>query len=80
MSDLFLVDVNIAAITCHKPNDHVEAGRLSRSVRPQQTNDLATTYFDGYVCHHRSLFVALIEGVRRERAFGVFVVGRFVHH
>ena len=54
ISDLLIVKEDSSGIRNDKSGDHIEAGRLSRSVRTEESNDLSLVHFHRNPFHNSS--------------------------
>ena len=60
------VEVHGAGITCDEADDHVEARRLARAVRPEQADDLSAAHGEAYIVDDQAVSVAFRESARGE--------------
>ena len=61
------VDIDLAGISGHESDHHVEAGGLAGPVGPEQANDFAGADAEGDVLDHSTRFVAFFQVVGGER-------------
>ncbi len=55
----FVLEKDLSVVGLDESHDHVKGGGLSRTVRPQQADDLALVDVDGYVVDHGACLVFL---------------------
>src|ERR1700704_2217784 len=63
MTDLFAVQLNPAVVHRNQPDDHVEACRLARAIRPEQADDFSARHLERYVLDDNSGAVTFLEAV-----------------
>lgn len=68
--DIFAVEQYAPFVRRDQADDHVKSSRLSRTVRPQQTDDLSASDFDGYSFDDITKFVALGDILNTENTHG----------
>src|SRR5690606_36867174 len=59
LRDIEVVEVHVAGIGLDETDDLVEGGRLAGAVRPEQPDDLALGYLEGYLVDDGAAAVAL---------------------
>ena len=64
--EIGLVEVHGAGIAGDEADDHVEAGRLARSVRPEQPDDLSAAHGEADTVDDQAVAVAFRESARDE--------------
>lgn len=57
-SDVFIIDMNRAAILMNQPDNHVKTSGFTGAVRPEQSDDRTAFDGEGYIANHRPSFIA----------------------